>query len=458
MNAGKLIAVVEDEIAIRDNYMAALRRQGYRVAGYASRRGALDAFDARLPGLVIIDINLSGEVEGGFELCREPRARSAQLPIIFLTARESELDAISGLRLGAAMPGYLRSGEKPATGSRLKSACRLRWPGSGSVWPWSTLDPAGSGSDSAAAPFRVTMERSWPGDGPGLLLYRPAGLATPATRFIQSGRRLVIVGPAGWILFDEGEIDPLSAAFDDIDPSLTEQIYRFILRRDDPAFTGFEQPPGRLGRGPLQPVLEGASVTAWFARSGGASAVVTAGAPIMRGDEQLGAVILEQGSDSILTLTNTALVRLLSLTFLAMLIVAAGLLSYATVLSFRVRRLSRAAETALGPKGEIRASLPGRRAGDEIGDLARSFSDLLNRLRDYTAYLTTLKAKLAHELRTPLAGITWGWACTSYRWSRASIAARFGARICPMAAARYSLSQFRWRKTRGSPGGTPMCR
>ena len=101
MNAGKLIAVVEDEIAIRDNYMAALRRQGYRVAGHSSRREALDAFEARLPDLVIIDINLSGEVEGGFELCRELRARSTQLPIIFLTARESELDAISGLRLGA---------------------------------------------------------------------------------------------------------------------------------------------------------------------------------------------------------------------------------------------------------------------------------------------------------------------------------------------------------------------
>ena len=101
MNAGKLIAVVEDEIAIRDNYMAALKRQGYRVTGHSSRREALDAFEARLPDLVIIDINLAGEVEGGFELCRELRARSAQLPIIFLTARESELDAISGLRLGA---------------------------------------------------------------------------------------------------------------------------------------------------------------------------------------------------------------------------------------------------------------------------------------------------------------------------------------------------------------------
>jgi two-component system, OmpR family, response regulator len=97
----KLVAVVEDEVAIRDNYLAALRRQGYRVAGFSTRKEALAAFDARLPDLVIIDVNLGPEVEGGFELCRALRARSSQLPIIFLTARESELDAVSGLRLGA---------------------------------------------------------------------------------------------------------------------------------------------------------------------------------------------------------------------------------------------------------------------------------------------------------------------------------------------------------------------
>lgn len=97
----KLVAVVEDEVAIRDNYLAALRRQGYRVAGFSTRREALAAFEARLPDLVIIDVNLGAEVEGGFELCRALRARSSQLPIIFLTARESELDAVSGLRLGA---------------------------------------------------------------------------------------------------------------------------------------------------------------------------------------------------------------------------------------------------------------------------------------------------------------------------------------------------------------------
>lgn len=301
-------------------------------------------------------------------------------------------------RRDARVPAFWRE-----TGDGFTAEIRLPLAMAGERLGIAVVDVDPANSDPAAATYQVAVESSWPGDDPGTLLYRPPGLAMSAAQFIQSGRRLVVVDPAGWVLFDEGEIDPLSATFDDLDPSLMEQIYRFILRRDDPAFAGFQQPPGRLGRGPLQAILEGTPVTAWFARSGDASAVVTAGAPILRGSEQLGAVILEQGSDSILTLTNAALVRLLSVTFLAMLVVAGGLLSYATVLSFRVRRLSRAAETALGPRGEIHASLPGRRARDEIGDLARSFSDLLNRLQEYTAYLTTLKAKLAHELRTPLA-------------------------------------------------------
>jgi len=97
----KRIAIVEDEQAIRDNYVAAFEREGYRVDAFDARQPALDAFESRLPDLVVIDINLQDDVEGGFELCRELRARSSDLPIIFLTARDSEFDAVSGLRLGA---------------------------------------------------------------------------------------------------------------------------------------------------------------------------------------------------------------------------------------------------------------------------------------------------------------------------------------------------------------------
>ena len=97
----RLIAIVEDEPAIRDNYAAAFTREGYLVRTYGNRGQALAAFAARLPDLAVIDISLEDEPEGGFELCRQLRALSAELPIIFLTARDSELDAVSGLRLGA---------------------------------------------------------------------------------------------------------------------------------------------------------------------------------------------------------------------------------------------------------------------------------------------------------------------------------------------------------------------
>jgi len=97
----KTIAIVEDDPAIRDNYAAALSRHGFKVLTYEDRQQASDAFQLRLPELVIIDITLGDDIDGGFELCRELRAKAAQLPIVFLTARDSELDAVSGLRLGA---------------------------------------------------------------------------------------------------------------------------------------------------------------------------------------------------------------------------------------------------------------------------------------------------------------------------------------------------------------------
>src|ERR1044072_441152 len=102
------IALVEDEPAIRANYADALRRHGYDVAAYSARREAMDAFRARLPDLAVIDIGLGDEAEGGFALCRELRALSAQLPFFFPPARYSDFDVVSGRRLGA--DDYLTKG------------------------------------------------------------------------------------------------------------------------------------------------------------------------------------------------------------------------------------------------------------------------------------------------------------------------------------------------------------
>lgn len=97
----KRIAIVEDDVAIRQNYSDALKRSGYEVEAYADRPEATIAFKTRLPDLAILDIGLADEIDGGFTLCRDLRALSAALPIIFLSARDSDFDVVSGLRLGA---------------------------------------------------------------------------------------------------------------------------------------------------------------------------------------------------------------------------------------------------------------------------------------------------------------------------------------------------------------------
>ncbi len=95
------IAIVEDEPAIAANYRDTLQGQGFKVSIHTDRGKATEAFSTGLPDLAIIDVGLGDDIEGGFELCRDLRSRCPELPIIFLTARDSELDVISGLRLGA---------------------------------------------------------------------------------------------------------------------------------------------------------------------------------------------------------------------------------------------------------------------------------------------------------------------------------------------------------------------
>src|SRR5256885_3490845 len=93
----RTVAIVEDDAAIRANYADMLKKHGYQVSTCADRKSAAAGFRTRLPDLALLDIGLADEPDGGFTLCRELRALSAALPIIFLTARDSDFDMVSGL-------------------------------------------------------------------------------------------------------------------------------------------------------------------------------------------------------------------------------------------------------------------------------------------------------------------------------------------------------------------------
>ena len=92
------ILLLEDEQAIADTLLFALRREGFEVQHWQLAREALAAFAAQPPDLAILDV---GVPDGnGFDVCRTIR-KTSELPIVFLTARSEEIDRILGLELGA---------------------------------------------------------------------------------------------------------------------------------------------------------------------------------------------------------------------------------------------------------------------------------------------------------------------------------------------------------------------
>jgi two-component system response regulator RegX3 len=93
-----LVLVVDDEQSYRDALRIALEREGFRVEVAADGAEAIARFDAVRPALVLLDVMLPRIT--GIDVCRELRSRS-QVPIIMVTARNAEIDAVVGLEVGA---------------------------------------------------------------------------------------------------------------------------------------------------------------------------------------------------------------------------------------------------------------------------------------------------------------------------------------------------------------------
>jgi two-component system response regulator RegX3 len=93
-----LILVVDDEQSYRDALAVALQREGFLVETAADGPEAIERFEAARPALVLLDVMLPKI--SGIDVCRELRARS-RVPIIMVTARNAEIDAVVGLEVGA---------------------------------------------------------------------------------------------------------------------------------------------------------------------------------------------------------------------------------------------------------------------------------------------------------------------------------------------------------------------
>ena len=251
-------------------------------------------------------------------------------------------------------------------------------------------------------PVRST---SFAARSPGPLVLASPELNAIAASLVQKDMRLLIADAAGWRIAASGSLTSSSGGSQGMGSAWLRLAYNALVETGEEAELAEPDPSGREQQSYVQSALAGRESVSWFRSSESGRAVAAAAQPVMVGDRVIGAVVLQQGTDAILSLRNQGLSRLVTLTLIAMIVVAAGLLGYATWLSRRIRRLSVAAETALD-NDKLRGDLPSAHAGDEVGDLSRSFSNVLRQLGDYNEYLRSLASKLSHELRTPLAIVT----------------------------------------------------
>jgi len=94
----RTVVIVEDDPNISDLLDAYLREAGFRVLQADRGERGLELIETHRPAMVVLDIGLP-DIDG-FEVCRRVRARSS-VPVLFLTARDGEIDRILGLELGA---------------------------------------------------------------------------------------------------------------------------------------------------------------------------------------------------------------------------------------------------------------------------------------------------------------------------------------------------------------------
>ena len=132
--------------------------------------------------------------------------------------------------------------------------------------------------------------------------------------------------------------------------------------------------------------------------------VIIAAHPIVAEDEIIGSVVLKQNTDRILKLRRDGLTQIVNFSVFSILIFVALILAFSVRLARRIRKLGGEATDAIDIYGRLQTNrlLAETESGDEIGDLARSFSGMLARLHQHTQFLENMPRTLRHEINNPL--------------------------------------------------------
>ena len=181
------------------------------------------------------------------------------------------------------------------------------------------------------------------------------------------------------------------------------RFYELVLEQPSDEFKDDATTQGAPHGRDVEGALAGILTTDRRPTSDGLAVIVSAAHPVWVGDQVRGVVVAEETGNAVLAERNRAFERLFNIVLAVLLVGSLALTAYATWLSARIRRLRDDAERAIDEQGRVRAPLASSGAFDEIGDLSRSFGNVLARLSEYAKYQENMASRLSHELRTPIA-------------------------------------------------------
>lgn len=246
-------------------------------------------------------------------------------------------------------------------------------------------------------------------------------LPTPEIDRIVAGMghnnsRIQVVDRSGRVLLSVGDIQSatglLISSMPDDEPVnkywlyvqnkiLNPLYYQFLTKPSNDFIDDLYSDVTREGAH-INAALDGEAATQFRTLSDSDTRLLEAAHPILANGEIMGAVVVDQNMNGLRTFRNQAMETLFNTMLAVMLVVTLGLFFSASRISSRIRKLRNQAEGIIGDTGRIQNTIVATRNSDEIGDLSRSFSNIVERLTQYTTYLENMSSRLSHELRTPV--------------------------------------------------------
>ena len=231
------------------------------------------------------------------------------------------------------------------------------------------------------------------------------GRATSRIRVVDKSQR--VIAEVGSLKRAQQALAPSArpaTLIERIEAHTLRPLYARILKQPTDDFTDDSSHATRIETQELDSALHGVPQTTRRATADKHAVIVSSAYPIWVKDQVMGAAVVEETTNAMLTIRNQALEKLFTSVLAVFLIVTLVLLLFASRLSYRIRKLRDEAEAAIDAKGRVVSGLKqSARANDEIGDLSRGFSHVLERLGQYNHYLENMASRLSHELRTPIA-------------------------------------------------------